>query len=194
MKRFMGKGLFLAGMLIIFSQISMATGGGRTDLEGPGDAEVIAGTGYQHTLFDSAEKKCQNCHNDLYDTWKTSMHAKSWKDPIFQSKYQDFLRLQASKIGAKGPTVVESNMQVIRGGLEATLKVDYDQTAFRETELLVEVQKGPGVEVSASMVKATRNAASCGMFDGDYYKEIFTDRFKDGSIGSGAGRGSRDEQ
>jgi hypothetical protein len=32
------------------------------------------------------------------------MHAKSWKDPIFQSKYQDFLRLQASKIGAVGPT------------------------------------------------------------------------------------------
>ena len=77
---------------------------GRTDLAGPGDAEVEADTGYQHTLFDSADQKCQHCHNDLYDTWKTSMHAKSWVDPIFMSKYQDFLRLQASKIGTEGPT------------------------------------------------------------------------------------------
>ena len=96
------EGLILAGLSLLFSQASLAEG--RTDLAGPGEAEVIAGTGYQHTLFDSAEKKCQNCHNDLYDTWKTSMHAKSWADPIFQSKYQDFLRLQASKIGAVGPT------------------------------------------------------------------------------------------
>jgi hypothetical protein len=97
------KGLFLAGLVLLFSaHASIASD--RNAPASPGDAEVIAGTGYQHTLFDSAEKKCQHCHNDLYDTWKTSMHAKSWKDPIFQSKYQDFLRLQASKIGAVGPT------------------------------------------------------------------------------------------
>ena len=96
------QGLFLAGLSLLFSAYCQAEG--RTGLAGPGEAEVIAGTGYQHTLFDSADKKCQHCHNDLYDTWKTSMHAKSWKDPIFQSKYQDFLRLQASKIGAVGPT------------------------------------------------------------------------------------------
>ncbi len=90
--------------MLLFAQVSVAEEDGRTDLEGPGDAEVIAGTGIGHTLFDSADNKCQHCHNDLYDTWKTSMHAKSWKDPIFQSKYQDFLRLQASKIGAVGPT------------------------------------------------------------------------------------------
>ena len=95
-------GLLLASIGLLFSQAGMAEG--RTSLAGPGDAEVIARTGYTHTLFDSADQKCQNCHNDLYDTWKTSMHAKSWEDPIFQSKYQDFLRLQASKIGAVGPT------------------------------------------------------------------------------------------
>jgi len=67
----------------------------------PGDAEVLAGTGYQHTLFDTAEKKCQNCHNRLYDSWKSSMHSKSWSDKIFQSKHQDFLRTHLAKIGAK---------------------------------------------------------------------------------------------
>ena len=43
------------------------------------------------------------------------MHAKSWKDPIFQSKYQDFLRLQASKIGAEGATI-DGVKQVYREG------------------------------------------------------------------------------
>ena len=95
--------LMLVFALMIFTTTSFADGG-RTELAGPGEAEVIAGTGYTHTLFDSADNKCQHCHNDLYDTWKTSMHAKSWADPIFQSKYQDFLRLQTSKIGAVGPT------------------------------------------------------------------------------------------
>lgn len=70
----------------------------------PGDVEVIAGTGYKHTLLDSAENKCQHCHNDLYDTWQKSMHAQSWEDPIFQSKFQDFLRLNISKIGTSGPS------------------------------------------------------------------------------------------
>ena len=64
-----------------------------------GLAEYHTGTGYGNTLFDSADKKCQHCHNQLYDTWKSSMHAKSWSDPVFQSKYQDYLRVQLSKIG-----------------------------------------------------------------------------------------------
>jgi len=104
-------GLFLSGLALLFSSVCIAADDpcegqiydGRTCLDGPGEAEVIAGTGYEHTLFDSANDKCQHCHNDLYDTWKTSMHAQSWKDPIFQSKYQDFLRLQISKIGSIHP-------------------------------------------------------------------------------------------
>ncbi|MEA3370973.1 MAG: multiheme c-type cytochrome, partial [Campylobacterota bacterium] len=62
-------------------------------------AEYHTGTGYGNTLFGSADKKCQNCHNELYDTWKGSMHGKSWTDPIFQSKFQDFLRTHLNKIG-----------------------------------------------------------------------------------------------
>jgi len=62
-------------------------------------AEYHTGTGYGNTLFDSADNKCQNCHNELYDTWKGSMHGKSWTDPIFQSKFQDFMRTHIAKIG-----------------------------------------------------------------------------------------------
>lgn len=76
----------------------------RTDLAHAGLAEYHTGVDYKNTLFDSADKKCQMCHFELYDTWKTSMHAKSWTDGIFQSKYQDYLRIQLSKISTVGAT------------------------------------------------------------------------------------------
>jgi hypothetical protein len=65
MKRATTVTIVLAGFTLLFAQASIATDDGRTDLEGPGEAEVVAGTGYEHTLFDSADNKCQHCHNDL---------------------------------------------------------------------------------------------------------------------------------
>lgn len=75
-------------------------GNTRTAVATAGAAEYHTGTGFGNTMFDSADKKCQNCHNELYDTWKSSMHGKSWTDPVFQSKFQDFLRVQLSKVGS----------------------------------------------------------------------------------------------
>jgi hypothetical protein len=75
------------------------TGAKRNAVATVAESEYHTGTGYGNTLFDSADKKCQNCHNELYDTWKGSMHGKSWEDPIFQSKFQDFLRTHLAKIG-----------------------------------------------------------------------------------------------
>ncbi len=75
------------------------TGEKRNAVATVAESEYHTGMGYGNTLFDSADKKCQNCHNELYDTWKSSMHGKSWTDPIFQSKMQDFLRTHINKIG-----------------------------------------------------------------------------------------------
>ena len=86
------KGLFLTGLILLFSNICLAEEEpceGRTCLDGPGEAEVVAGTTYGHTLFDSADNKCQHCHNDLYDTWKTSMHAQSWNCLLYTSDAAD---------------------------------------------------------------------------------------------------------
>jgi len=87
------------------------TGGTKIAPPSAADAEYHTGLGYGNTLFDSADKKCMNCHNELYDTWKSSMHGQSWNDPIFQSKFQDFLRTHLAKIGedntAKGGIVYE---------------------------------------------------------------------------------------
>lgn len=86
------------------------------------EAEYHTGTGYGHTLFDSADKKCQNCHNELYDTWKGSMHGKSWSDPIFQSKFQDFLRIHIAKIGTNPTGTKEYTEQVFKGAAQTCIK------------------------------------------------------------------------
>ena len=61
--------------------------------------------GYGNTLFESANRYCMHCHYDLHETWRNSMHAKAWSDPIFQKLYQAFLkRLVSEKLGKTGPT------------------------------------------------------------------------------------------
>ena len=87
------------------------------------------------------------------------------------------------KFGAKGQAVVDSNMKVVREGLEATCKVDYNTEEFKDAEKLVSVQSGPGVEISAAMAKASGNSLTNGLFDQTYYNDTLADRIKDGSIG-----------
>jgi pyruvate-ferredoxin/flavodoxin oxidoreductase len=87
------------------------------------------------------------------------------------------------KFGAKGTAVVDSNMRVVREGLEATHRIDYSTGEFKAAEKLVPVHSGPGVEVSAAMSGATGSSVTNGLFDHAYYNDILADRIKDGSIG-----------
>ncbi len=95
MKHFPLKVFFLTCLLLV-TPIGIASiaddSNPRNAAPTPGDSEVIANTGYQHTLFDSAEAKCQHCHNDLYDTWKLSGHSQAWTGPIFQTQFQNVIR------------------------------------------------------------------------------------------------------
>jgi len=86
------------------------------------------------------------------------------------------------KFGHKGQEVVDSNMKVVRDGLQATYRIDYSTGEFTEAEKLVAVNTGPGIEVSAKMAHATGTTVASGLFDQDYYNEILADRIKDGSI------------
>jgi hypothetical protein len=88
----------------------------------PGDVESETGIGYEHTLFDSADYKCQHCHNEIYDTWKTSMHAKSWSDPIFQGAHQDFLRTHITKIGSNPTGEREYTTTIFKGAAKTCVK------------------------------------------------------------------------
>ena len=86
------------------------------------------------------------------------------------------------KFGAKGVEVVNSNMAVIRDGLESTHKVDYSDAAFVEVERLPAAANDAGVAVSAAMQRVSINAQSAGLFDQDYFQEVVLDRFKDGTL------------
>ncbi len=90
--------------------------------------------------------------------------------------------LITKKFGAKGAGVVASNMAVIKEGLEATLRVDYNQAEFKAAEQLVSIPTDSGVAISASMVKSTGCALSSGFFDPTYYNEMVAEPFKNGTI------------
>jgi len=87
------------------------------------------------------------------------------------------------KFGAKGEAVIESNMAVIREGLESTHKVDYADAAFAAVEGPLPASNGPNISVSASMVKAVQGTATAALFDQDFYREVLANHFRDGTIG-----------
>ncbi|MCP3866804.1 MAG: pyruvate-flavodoxin oxidoreductase [Gammaproteobacteria bacterium] len=89
----------------------------------------------------------------------------------------------SKKFGAKGSNVVESNMSVIRDGLESTLRLNYNDEVFLEAESLPVAINDSGIAISASMQRISSNALSTGLYDQDYFTDIILDRFKDGSIG-----------
>ena len=100
-----------------------------------------------------------------------------------QSILQKVEQQVTKKFGAKGQAVVDSNMKVVREGLDATYQIDYSTEEFTAAEKLVPVQTGPGVEISAAMARASGNTVTNGIFDQTYYNDILADRIKDGSIG-----------
>jgi pyruvate-ferredoxin/flavodoxin oxidoreductase len=87
------------------------------------------------------------------------------------------------KFGAKGQVVVDSNMRVVREGLDATYRLDYSAGEFMEAEKLVPVEGSFGIEISAKMARAAGKTVTNGLFDQTYYNDILADRIKDGSIG-----------
>ncbi|MBF0173374.1 MAG: 2-oxoacid:acceptor oxidoreductase family protein [Magnetococcales bacterium] len=88
------------------------------------------------------------------------------------------------KFGGKGDKVVASNMAVIKRGILSTRKVEYNEPAFVEAESnLANVNRGPGVAISAAMVQRGPASGCSGMFDQNYFAKTTTDPFKAGTIG-----------
>ncbi len=95
----------------------------------------------------------------------------------------DKVRNQISKkFGAKGGAVVEGNMAVIKEGQQATKAVDYTAPEFAA----IEDEPGPktvrSVSISAGMCRLSDTAPSAGIFDREYYDEIVTVPFREGTI------------
>jgi pyruvate-ferredoxin/flavodoxin oxidoreductase len=91
------------------------------------------------------------------------------------------IRQQISKkFGGKGGAVVEGNMEVIREGLEATQKVDYEDPAFEHVETTPR-RAGGSVAISASMCRLAGTASSS-FLDREYYEDVVASHFRDGTI------------
>ncbi|HEX8963157.1 MAG TPA: 2-oxoacid:acceptor oxidoreductase family protein, partial [Rhodocyclaceae bacterium] len=88
----------------------------------------------------------------------------------------------SKKFGSKGVAVVEGNMAVIREGIEATHKVNYDSAAFTKAEAAAKTGSFRGVAISASMCRAGSCIESSGFGDRGYYDEIVAGPFREGTI------------
>jgi len=85
----------------------------------------------------------------------------------------------AKKFGGKGGAVVKGNMAVIREGVEATVRVDYDAFANTPTR-----QAGTlTAALSASVCQAGSSGSVCaGFYDRDYYDKMIATPFREGTI------------
>jgi pyruvate-ferredoxin/flavodoxin oxidoreductase len=88
----------------------------------------------------------------------------------------------SKKFGAKGGAIVEGNMAVIREGLKATQKIDYDDPEFERAEKTPARANGHGVAISAAMCRAAGPASSAGFLDNAYYDDMVAAPFRDGTI------------
>ena len=88
----------------------------------------------------------------------------------------------SKKFGAKGGQIVESNMAVIRDGLQATQKVDYNDPAFAgEADDSAKGGKRT-VLLSANMARVTGLAATSRFLDAEYYEDTVANPFRSGTI------------
>ena len=88
----------------------------------------------------------------------------------------------AKKFGTKGGAVVEGNMEVIEEGIEATVRVDYNQPAFTKIDAKPAPITLRNVSLSASMCQP-EGASGCGLFDREYFNDMIATPFREGTIG-----------
>lgn len=89
------------------------------------------------------------------------MHGKSWTDPIFQSKFQDFLRTQlnkigedkTSKVGVNGLTGIVYTQKQFKGASQTCIKC-HAPAAYYAGDFKVTIQ-----ELQANATTADLSAA-----------------------------------
>ncbi|MEE9494707.1 MAG: hypothetical protein V3W04_15210 [Gammaproteobacteria bacterium] len=151
----------LAGLLfaptISFAINSAQNSNPRNAAATPGDAEVIAGTGYQHTLFDSAEGKCQHCHNDLYDTWTQSGHSKAWNGPIFQTQFQGVVRGRVNQLDLSSP----EGKKTFKGRVKFCVKC-HAPAAWYSHDIKIDLEKLADEPSNLKTLKAANESNTAG--------------------------------
>ena len=93
------------------------------------------------------------------------------------------IRQQISKkFGAKGGAVVEGNMAVMREGLEATQRVDYDTPDFAVVDARPVERARRTVAISAGMCRISGASPDGGFLDRGYYEDMVAAPFREGTV------------
>ena len=87
------------------------------------------------------------------------------------------------KFGRLGEAVVEGNMAVIRGGIQAARLVDYADPDLQAVDVKGEPMLIRSVATSAAMCGTATAARSSGLFDPVYYEDLAARPFREGTIG-----------
>ncbi|HET7202173.1 MAG TPA: 2-oxoacid:acceptor oxidoreductase family protein [Steroidobacteraceae bacterium] len=110
-------------------------------------------------------------------------HVERIKAGASEGVLLDKIRSQiAKKFGAKGGAVVEGNIAVMREGLAATQRVDYDAPQFRSVDTQPLVKSKRSVAISAGMCRAGGATPDGGFFDRDYYEQMIAAPFREGTV------------
>ncbi|HVN43406.1 MAG TPA: 2-oxoacid:acceptor oxidoreductase family protein, partial [Steroidobacteraceae bacterium] len=88
----------------------------------------------------------------------------------------------AKKFGTKGAAVVEGNLAVMREGLEATRRVDYELPEFAAVDRQPAARPRRSVAISAGMCRIGGAAPDAGFFDREYYDQMVSAPFRDGTV------------
>jgi pyruvate-ferredoxin/flavodoxin oxidoreductase len=90
--------------------------------------------------------------------------------------------LITKKFGAKGAAIVDGNMAVIRDGLGATVRVDYEAAAFLEVDAVPAKPALRGVALSAGLEHAATAVGEAAFLDQAYYDDVVATPFREGAI------------
>ncbi len=89
----------------------------------------------------------------------------------------------SKKFGGKGGAVTDGNMAVIREGIEATQKVDYDLPEFAVIESKPATIPIYSASQSAAQCQSAGPSGCAGMFDASYYEDMVLKPFREGALG-----------
>jgi len=77
--------------VILSFSLLISTGGTVAPLSGEESELKIAEDGY------TSSRVCGGCHEDIYNTWKRSLHALSLGDPVFDVAFMQALKMDSEK-------------------------------------------------------------------------------------------------
>jgi len=110
-------------------------------------------------------------------------HVERIKEGATEEALLKKIRQQISKkFGGKGGAVVDGNLAVMKEGLEATRRVDYESPEFVAIDSQPASKSKRSVAISAGMCRIGGATPDGGFFDREYYEQMMAAPFREGTV------------